>query len=61
LKASGSERHITLEPIKVALSSNQSLRGNLPLPDAFNPRQATIQVLDRVGGKLLGMRVIFVG
>jgi hypothetical protein len=59
-QAGGTERHITLEPIKVALSSSQSLRGSVPLPDAFNPRQTTIQVLDRVGGKLLGMRVIVV-
>jgi hypothetical protein len=36
------------------------LRGSLPLPDAFVPRQTTIQVLDRVGGKVLGMRVMLV-
>ena len=58
--AGGSERHITLEPIKVSVASSQSLRGSVPLPDAFNPRQTTIQVLDRVGGKLLGMRVMLV-
>jgi hypothetical protein len=54
----GVERHITLEPIKVSVNSAQSLRGSVPLPDTFNPRQTTIQVLDRVGGKLLGMRVM---
>ena len=58
--AGGTERHITLEPIKVSVASTLSLRGTLPLPDAFNPRQTTIQVLDRVGGKLLGMRVMHV-
>jgi hypothetical protein len=58
--AGGVERQITLEPIKVSVASTQSLRGSLPLPDTFNPRQTTIQVLDRVGGKLLGMRVMYV-
>ena len=59
--AGGVERHITLEPIKVLVPANQSLRGSVPLPDAFNPRQTTIQVFDRVGGKQLGMRVMLVG
>jgi hypothetical protein len=58
--AGGVERHITLEPIKVSVNSTLSLRGSLPLPETFNPRQTTIQVLDRVGGKLLGMRVMLV-
>jgi hypothetical protein len=58
--AGGTERHITLEPIKVSVASTLSLRGSVALPDAFNPRQTTIQVLDRVGGKVLGMRVMYV-
>lgn len=58
--AGGSERSVTLEPIKVSVGAHQSLRGNLPLPDAFTPRQTTINVLDRVGGKPLGMRVMYV-
>ena len=58
--AGGTERHITLEPIKVSVTASQSLRGSIALPDTFNPRQTTIQVLDRVGGKLLGMRVLYV-
>jgi len=58
--AGGTERHITLEPIKVSVTANQSLRGSVALPDTFNPRQTTIQVLDRVGGKVLGMRVLIV-
>ena len=45
---------------KVSVNSTQSLRGSVPLPETFNPRQTTIQVLDRVGGKLLGMRVMLV-
>jgi hypothetical protein len=36
------------------------VRGSLALPDGFRPRQTTVQVLDRPGGKLLGMRVILV-
>jgi hypothetical protein len=58
--AGGAERHITLDPIKVSVAAAQSLRGSVTLPDAFNPKQTTIQVLDRVGGKTLGMRVMFV-
>jgi hypothetical protein len=58
--AAGSERHITLEPIKVSVGSHQSLRGSLALPDSFTPRQTTINLLDRVGGKPLGMRVMYV-
>jgi hypothetical protein len=56
----GAERHITLEPIKINVASHQSLRGSLALPDSFTPRQTTINVLDRVGGKPLGMRVMYV-
>jgi len=59
--AGGTERHITLEPIKVLVAWSQSVRGSVPLPDAFDPKQTTIQVLDRVGGKQLGMRVMLVG
>jgi hypothetical protein len=31
------------------------------LPQGFRPQRTTVQVLDRVGGKLLGMRVMYVG
>jgi hypothetical protein len=57
--SAGAERYVTLEPIKVSVTG-QSVRGSVPLPDAFTPRQTTIQVLDRVGGKQLGMRVMLV-
>jgi len=33
----------------------------VPLPQGFRPQQATVQVLDKPGGKLLGMRVMYVG
>jgi len=55
------ERHLTLEPIKINLGSHQSLRGSVPLPENFTAKQTTIGVFDRVGGKQLGMRVLFVG
>lgn len=54
------ERHVTLEPIKVSVGTHQSLRGSVPLPDAFTPKRTTIGVFDRVGGKQLGMRVMYV-
>jgi hypothetical protein len=58
--AGGVERHITVEPIKVSVGAHQSLRGSVPLPDAFTPKRTTISVLDRPGGKQLGMRVMYV-
>lgn len=58
--AGGAERNLTLEPIKINLASHQALRGSLPLPDAFTPKRTTINVLDRVGGKPLAMRILYV-
>jgi hypothetical protein len=49
---------VALKPVALSIGSHQILRGSLPLPDGFKPRQATIQVLDRPGGKSLGMRVL---
>ncbi|MEO6031810.1 MAG: hypothetical protein ABIP61_07910, partial [Burkholderiaceae bacterium] len=56
----GARTTITLGPVAFSIAGYQSLRGNLPLPDGFQPRQATVRVLDRVDGKLLGMRVLYV-
>ncbi|MFO1219240.1 MAG: DUF6776 family protein [Burkholderiaceae bacterium] len=56
----GVERHLTLEPIKINVTSHQSLRGSLPLPETFTPKLTTVNVLDKVGGKSLGMRVLYV-
>ncbi len=58
--AGGVERHLALEPVTVSVGAHQSLRGSLALPDNFTPKQTTINVLDRVGGKSLGMRVLYV-
>lgn len=58
--AGGVERRITLQPINVSVASHQTLRGSLPLPDDLTPRQTTINILDRVDGRQLGMRVMIV-
>ena len=58
--ARGTDTAVTLKPVALSLGSQQVVRGSLPLPDGFRPRQTTVQVLDRVGGKALGMRVILV-
>ncbi len=56
----GGEATVSLEPVALAVSSHQVLRGAAPLPDGFVPRQCTIRVLDRPGGQLLGTRVMYV-
>jgi hypothetical protein len=56
----GSATTVSTKPVPVSVSRHESLGGDLALPDGFRPRQATINVLDRVDGKLLGMRVIYV-
>lgn len=58
--ARGTDVSVPLKPIALLIGSHQVVRGSVPLPDGVRPRQATIQVLDRAGGKLLGMRVILV-
>jgi hypothetical protein len=52
---------VTLAPVPVSIGLYDTVRGKLPLPKGFKPRQTTIQVLDKVGGKLMGLRVINVG
>lgn len=58
--ADGPERTLKLEPVPISVGRYESVRGSLPLPDGFRPRQTTVQVLDRPGGKLSGMRVLYV-
>jgi hypothetical protein len=58
--ARGPDTTIALKPISLSVGSHEVLRGSLPLPDAFKPRQATIQLLDRAAGNPLGMRVFLV-
>ena len=45
-------------PVPVSVGLYDSVRGSVSLPKGFKPRQTTIQVLDKVGGKLVAMRVI---
>jgi hypothetical protein len=52
------ETSVKLTPVAISMGPVESVRGGLPLPDGFDPRQATINVLDRPDGRLLGMRVI---
>ena len=54
----GGEATSTPAPLAVALGAQEVVRGSMPLADGLRPRMVTIQVLDRAGGKLLGMRVL---
>jgi hypothetical protein len=49
---------VALDPVPVSVGLYDTVRGSVPLPRGFKPRQTTIQVLDKVGGKLMGLRVI---
>jgi len=57
----GTPTTVSLEPVALSLEGHEVIRGSQPLPEGFRPRQATVQILDRVGGKQLGMRVLLVG
>ena len=56
--SSGTPTSLKLKPIALNLGSHEVMRGSLPLPEGFKPRQTTVQVLDRAAGKPLGMRVL---
>jgi hypothetical protein len=56
--ARGPEASFSSTPVAVSIAQVETLRGSVPLPEGFTPRQATIRVLDGAGGKLMGMRVI---
>jgi hypothetical protein len=57
----GANATVTLAPVPISLGLYDTVRGTLPLPQGLKPRQTTIQILDKVGGKLMGMRVMNVG
>ena len=59
--AKGTAATLNADPITVSMGSHEVLHGSVALPDGFKPKQTTIQVLDRAGGKSLGMRVMLVG
>lgn len=54
----GTEMSVPLKPVALSLGNHEVMRGSLALPEGFRPKQTTIQVLDRVGGRSLGMRVL---
>jgi len=58
--ARGAPATLALQPIALSMGSHEVMRGSVPLPDGFKPRQTTVQVLDRAAGKALGMRVLMV-
>jgi hypothetical protein len=51
---------VALQPIALMLGSHEVVRGSVPLPAGFKPRQTTVQVLDRAAGRPLGTRVLLV-
>jgi hypothetical protein len=58
--AAGTESSVNLKPVALTIGSHEVVRGSLPLPAGFKPRQTTVQVLDRVANRPLGMRVLLV-
>jgi len=58
LPAHGLETTVALKPVTLALGSQAIVRGSQALPEGFTPRETTVQVLDRVAGQSLGMRVM---
>ena len=58
--ARGVEASVTSPPAPVAIGAHAVVRGSVALPEGFKPRQAMVQVLDRAGGRPIGMRVLLV-
>jgi len=56
--AGGTETTIALDPVAVKVGAYEIAHGSLPMPAGFVPRQTTIRLLDRLGGRQFGMRVI---
>jgi hypothetical protein len=54
----GTPATASLKAVGLTMGRHEVLRGSLQLPSGFRPRQTVVQVLDRVGGALLGMRVL---
>lgn len=51
---------VTLEPLPVSVERYRHLRGEVPLPPGFDGRQVTVRILEEAGGRMLGMRVLYV-
>jgi hypothetical protein len=58
--ARGSATTVTPDAVPVAVGRYEITSGSVALPAGFDPATATIRVLDRPGGRLLGMRVVYV-
>jgi hypothetical protein len=58
--ARGAPATVEAKPVALSLGSHELVRGSLPLPDGFRPRQTTVRVLDRATGQPVGMRVLLV-
>jgi hypothetical protein len=58
LTARGAEATVALKPVDLDIGAQALLRGSLPLPDGLKPRQVTVQVLERPGGKQQGLRIL---
>ncbi|MEK8030513.1 DUF6776 family protein [Ideonella sp. DXS29W] len=58
--AKGGAGNVTAKALPVSIGHHEIVRGTVPLPEGFRPKQATVQVLDREGGRSLGMRVMLV-
>jgi len=58
--AKGSDITTSLKPVSLTIGAHEVVRGSQPLPDGFRAKQATIQLLDRVGGRPMGMRVMLI-
>ena len=54
----GVDTALSPQQVSLAMGLHEVVHGNLALPEGFRPREATIQVLDRSGGRSLGMRVL---
>lgn len=54
----GGATTVNLEPVAISVGTHESLRGSMRLPEGFKPREMTVQLLDRAGGRLLGRRVL---
>lgn len=60
LSARGAPASFAAPPAPVSIAGHEMARGSVTLPEGFKPNQVTVQVLDRPGGKPLGMRVMLV-
>lgn len=56
--ADGRERSVDLQPVALRVEPQDVVRGELPLPSGFTPRQATLRIVEAGSGRRLGMRIV---